>query len=75
MYLMDTQKHHTPHFHARYSGNEAVFTLNGKLLTGHLGTRAERLIKEWAEERKIDLEYAWSQAVIGKEVPWIPPIK
>ena len=75
MYLMDTKKHHIPHFHARYSGNEAVFTLDGKLLAGHLGTRAERLVKEWAEERKTDLEYAWSQAVVGKEIPWIPPIK
>ena len=49
MYLMDTQRHHMPHFHARYSGNEAVFTLDGRLITGHLGIRAERLIKESAE--------------------------
>ena len=75
MYLMDTKKHHLPHFHARYSGNEAVFTLDGKIIAGHLGVRAERLVKEWTKERATELKEAWSQAVIGKEVSWIPPIK
>ena len=75
MYFMDTQKHDMPHFHARYSGQEATFTLERDLISGRLSIRTEKLVKEWAVERQIELKYAWSQAVIGKEIPWIAPIK
>ena len=75
MYWKDTKRHSMPHIHVRYAGEEAVFTLNGELIAGSLGPRAQRLVREWVKERKAHLEYAWSQAVIGKEVPWIAPIK
>ena len=75
MYWKDTQQHQMPHFHVRYSGEEAAFSLQGELIAGNLAPRAQRLVREWASERKKELEYAWSQAVIGKEIPWIAPIK
>lgn len=75
MYWFDTQKHKLPHFHARYAGEEAVFDLNGKCIEGDLGTRANRLIFEWASERKKEIQDAWQCAVNGKEIPWVLPIR
>ena len=75
MYWKDTKKHNLPHFHVRYGGEEGVFTLDGKLIAGRLTPRVVKLVKEWTKERKNELQAAWSQAVVGKEVPWIAPIK
>jgi hypothetical protein len=75
MYWFDVQKHHTPHIHVRYQGAEAVFQLDGTLLEGSLGARAERLVAEWCEERRQDLEHAWNHAVAGKEIPWVLPLR
>ena len=75
MYWKGVKRHHMPHFHIRYSGEEATVDFGGNILAGYLSPRAKKLVQEWAEERKDELNYAWSQAVIGKEVPWIAPIK
>ena len=75
MYWFDIQKHQSPHFHARYQGNEAVFTLDGAKLDGDLGNRAHKLIEEWAIENAKELKIAWKQAISGKELPWITPLQ
>ena len=75
MYWFDTQKHKQPHFHVRYQGLEAVFSLDGTCLDGDLGPRAHRLIAEWTRERATELAHAWSQAATGKEVPWVLPLR
>jgi hypothetical protein len=75
MYWFDTQKHKLPHLHARYKGMEAVLTLDGKLLEGSLGARAEYLVREWVGERQADIHHAWACAVAGKEIPWVLPIQ
>ncbi len=75
MYWFDTQKHQTPHFHARYQGNEAVFTLEGTRIDGSIGNRANKLVEEWALENSSDLRAAWMLAISGKEIPWITPLQ
>lgn len=75
MYWMDVQKHKTPHFHVRYQGREAVYSLSGELLDGNLGARANRLIIEWTSENKGEIEKAWAAAIAGKELPWIQPLQ
>lgn len=75
MYWFDVQRHQTPHFHVRYQGSEAVFALDGTLLDGDLGSRANRLIREWCDERGAELEHAWACASTGKEIPWVLPLR
>jgi hypothetical protein len=75
MYWKDNKRHHQAHFHARYGGEEAVFNFNGDILAGAMSRRASKLVKEWAKERKTELNFAWEQALNGKEIPWIAPIK
>ncbi len=75
MYWFDVQKHKTPHFHVRHRGAEGTFDLNGNVLQGDLGPRAERLVREWCDERKIELRRAWKAATEGKEIPWVHPLR
>lgn len=75
MYWFDVQKHKVPHFHVRKGGKEAAFDLNGNVLDGDLGPRSHRLVKEWCQERQIDLRRAWKAAISGKEIPWVHPLQ
>lgn len=74
MYWLDIKHHRRPHFHALNAGKMAAFDLEGNLLAGSLGKRADKLVKEWANERGLELAEAWTLAAEGKEVPWIKPI-
>jgi hypothetical protein len=74
MYWFDTQKHKTPHFHARYRGIEAVFDLSGNRVEGELSSTANRLIKKWSHQNSHDINQAWKIAKKGKELPWIKPL-
>ncbi len=75
MYWFDNQQHKLPHLHARYAGQEAVFGLDGKLIEGSLGNRGNRLVGEWCSENQEEIRYAWDQAIEGKELPWIKPLR
>jgi hypothetical protein len=75
MYWFDNQKHKVPHLHARYSGKEAVFDFNGNCLEGNIGSRAAKLVKEWCQEKREEIEKAWQSAIKGKEIPWITPLQ
>jgi len=75
MYWLDNDKHKLPHFHAKYGEFKAVFNLNGEVIAGSFGGIGDRLIKNWATLRSEELKKAWSLAIKGKEIPWIPPIR
>ena len=75
MYWFDVQKHHQPHVHVRFGGNEAVFALDGALLEGDIGARARRLVAEWCAERADSLRNAWEHACKGEEIPWVSPLR
>ena len=44
MYFND---HNPPHFHAKYAGDEALFSFNGEILEGELPKRAVKFVQEW----------------------------
>ena len=75
MYWFDNLQHKTPHIHARLSGKEGVFSLDGTLIQGDLGPRANRLVKEWCQENEFELKSTWAKAIEGKELPWIKPLR
>ncbi|MCB0341507.1 MAG: DUF4160 domain-containing protein [Bdellovibrionales bacterium] len=75
MYWFDTDKHKLPHFHAKYGEFKAVFDLEGKLIEGSLGNRADKLVAEWSELRRDEIHNAWKRAVNGEEIPWVRPIR
>jgi diadenosine tetraphosphate (Ap4A) HIT family hydrolase len=72
MYFGD---HDPPHFHAYYSGDKATFAIDSHdVLEGHLPVRAKKLVEEWVELHKVELEAAWKQAVNLKQPGRIDPL-
>ena len=66
-----TKEHNPPHFHAvygEYTGLIDIKTL--EMLEGDLPSKAQTLIKEWAELYKTDLMYMWESKTSKK----IPPL-
>lgn len=55
--------HPPPHFHARYGGDEAVIEIaTGDIIGGSLPPRARRLVQEWTDEHREELEANWHRA-------------
>ena len=72
MYFND---HNPPHFHAKYSGYEAQFNFDGKIIEGDLPKRAETLVIEWISHHKPELENNWQKAREGIPLDPIAPLE
>ncbi len=65
--------HDPPHFHARYAESHArVAIATGDLLDGDLPPRAVRLVKEWTELHRDELEEDWR---LAQELQPLRPIE
>lgn len=54
------QEHNPPHFHARYQGFKAVYSINsGKRIEGSMPPKVENIIANWAKQCKKELEENW----------------
>ena len=71
MYFND---HNPPHFHAKYSGYEALFDFNGKVMEGELPKRAVKFVQEWISLHKQELEENWEKARNGEPLNHIAPL-
>ena len=66
MFYHDTDKHHTPHIHADYQGEVAVYSIiDGTVLAGSIPLRKHRLVVAWLEIHQEDLMADWELAVNG----------
>ena len=73
MYWSD---HQPPHFHAIYSGDEALVRIDdGTLFAGSLPRTAARLVKEWADLHKDELLANWNQAQSAESLVPIAPLR
>lgn len=60
---MFVKDHPPPHFHVRYGEHAArVEIATGGLIDGSLPPRAARLVREWTELRRGELEADWQRA-------------
>ena len=76
MYFYDDRQHHSPHVHAEYAGEQAVFGIDdGEMLAGSLPSRKARLVQAWIEIHREELLANWQLAVNGEEVFKIDPLK
>jgi hypothetical protein len=70
------REHGVAHFHAEYQGQQATFTLEGKLLAGAVSSRtARRLIKEWAVAHRTELQANWDRLQNGEAIERIAPLE
>jgi len=68
--------HGVPHFHARFAGREATFSLVDDLtvLRGGLPRPAERLVRRWAARHRAELMSNWKRARSHEPLQAIPPL-
>ena len=68
--------HAPPHFHALYSGDEAVIRIeNLELLAGGLPRRARALVGEWASAHRKELLAVWERAGRHEPLGTIDPLE
>ena len=72
MYFSD---HNPPHCHAKYSGHEAVFDFEGKVLQGEMPGRAAGFVREWINKHKNELAMNWLKAQAGEPLDFIAPME
>ncbi len=72
MYFND---HNPPHFHAKYSGYEALFAFDGNILEGNLPKRASAFVQEWIVMHRVELEENWARARAGEPLNEIAPLE
>jgi hypothetical protein len=73
MYFAD---HPPPHFHARYSGENAKIAIeSGEVLAGALSPRALGLVREWLELHRGELSANWELAVSNRQPQKIEPLQ
>jgi len=76
LYFFDDERHKLPHIHAKYQGQEAVFSmLDGALLAGGMPVAKSRLVQAWIEIRREDLLADWELAVNGETPFPIEPLR
>jgi Domain of unknown function (DUF4160) len=72
MYFSD---HPPPHFHAVYSGEEAVIAIgSGEIIRGSLPERALRLVREWASIHEQELMANWALVQVPDTPARIDPL-
>jgi len=70
------KEHGIPHFHARYAGETASFSVGDLIvLEGSLPPRAEGLVRDWAREHRAELLSNWERARAGEPLVQIEPLR
>lgn len=68
-------EHGVPHFHAIYAGHDASIAIESlEILAGSLPDRALRLVREWAELYRAELEENWRRARDAQPLERIAPL-
>lgn len=76
MYFRDNRRHHLPHIHVRYQGEEAAILIeDGLILEGHLPPKQLKMVQAWIEIHKDELFVDWELAVNGDEPFRIAPLQ
>jgi hypothetical protein len=76
MYMEVGGPHHTPHFHAYYQDDVAVFSCNPvELIAGSLPRRQRRFVEAWAELHQSELQADWERLQTGENPEPIDPLE
>ena len=70
------EDHAPPHFHAKYSGDEAMIDIHtGEVIRGSLPRRALSLVNEWRQLHTDDLIENWERASERRPLTYIDPLE
>ena len=69
------KEHGPPHFHAKYAGQRAAFSIEDlRLIEGKLPQRVVSLVLEWAFQHREELAENWRRAERREELWKIEPL-
>jgi hypothetical protein len=72
---MHYREHEPAHFHAEYQGQEGKFDFSGDLVAGTFRSKtALRLIREWAQLHRREMEDNWERIGDGRAIERIAPL-
>ncbi len=76
MYWEANAPHHTPHFHAYYQDDVAIYSIDPiELMAGLIPRRQQRLVEAWAELHQAELMADWDSLQAGRRPLPIEPLK
>ena len=76
MYFFDNKRHHLPHIHVKYQGEEVVLSIpEGNILQGKLKRNKMKLVQAWIEIHQDELMANWELASNGEQIFKIDPLK
>ena len=76
LYFLDNRRHHRPHVHAKFQGDEAVISIpDGELLEGHRPPGKLKMVLAWMEIHREELMADWELAVNGQQPFKIEPLR
>lgn len=76
MYFFDNKRHHLPHIHVKYQGQEVVLSIpEGDVLQGELKRNKMKLVQAWIEIHQEELMANWELASNGEQIFKIDPLK
>ncbi|MEM6336216.1 MAG: DUF4160 domain-containing protein [Bacteroidota bacterium] len=69
MYGQDNRRHHLPHVHVYWAGQEVVVELTtGTVLAGSLERSKLRKAQSWINDHQSELVQRWTAAVEGQRI-------
>ncbi len=75
MIRMYYREHEPAHFHADYQGQQGTFDFMGNPIAGAFRSRtALRLIREWSQLHRAELERNWERMKAGEALDRIEPL-
>jgi hypothetical protein len=67
MYFKDNERHHLPHFHAKYGDASASFDLDGNIIAGEFPFKQTKYVVAWADIHKDELTALWDVMLTDEE--------
>ena len=68
--------HPPPHFHARHGDDKGKIEIaSGEVVAGSLSNRTLRLVREWLDQHRPELEANWRRVVNNEQPRRIEPLR
>ena len=76
IFFEESERHHLPHIHVRYSGEKASVAIeDGRILAGGFPPKQLKMVQAWIEIHKDELLADWELAISGEEPFRIAPLQ
>lgn len=73
--LMNYSDHVPAHFHAWYNEYKVIVTIKDGIVKGEMPGRALKMILDWQEQHREELEDNWERAQHGEPLKKIAPLR